>query len=159
MNKARLLGAILGITVMSGYVLWRRMRPAPCTGGVTLELRPPLEAPGTYRFHVELDGIPQPCEFAVPFPVQGRVDTSTCGHAVELRTRVEGAVSKIVGLTIGAAPESLLFRLTRNGERLYDAVLRTARERHPQVAGGMFGAHMEFELVNDGPVTIPLRIE
>jgi D-tyrosyl-tRNA(Tyr) deacylase len=45
------------------------------------------------------------------------------------------------------------------GERLYDAVLRTARERHPQVAGGVFGAHMEVELVNDGPVTIPLRIE
>lgn len=123
MNKAQLLGAIFGVTMMSGYVLWRQTRPAPCTGGVTLELRPPLEAPGSYRFHIELEGIPQPCEFTVPFPVQGRVDTSKCGHAVELQTRVEGAVSKIVGLTIGASPESLLFRLTRNGERLYDASL------------------------------------
>jgi D-tyrosyl-tRNA(Tyr) deacylase len=51
----------------------------------------------------------------------------------------------------GAAPPAL-------GGSLYDAVLRLARERHPHVAGGVFGADMQVELVNDGPVTIPLRI-
>jgi D-tyrosyl-tRNA(Tyr) deacylase len=45
------------------------------------------------------------------------------------------------------------------GEALYEAVLRLARERHPQVACGRFGADMQVHLVNDGPVTIPLRIE
>ena len=44
------------------------------------------------------------------------------------------------------------------GRRLYDAVLRFARERHPVVAAGEFGADMQVSLVNDGPVTIPLRI-
>ena len=44
------------------------------------------------------------------------------------------------------------------GRTLYDTVLRLARERHPQVEAGIFGADMQVALVNDGPVTIPLRI-
>lgn len=44
------------------------------------------------------------------------------------------------------------------GRALYDAVLRIAREQHPTVAAGEFGAEMQVELINDGPVTIPLRI-
>ena len=44
------------------------------------------------------------------------------------------------------------------GRALYDAVLRIARERHPVVAAGVFGADMQLALVNDGPVTIPLHI-
>jgi D-tyrosyl-tRNA(Tyr) deacylase len=51
----------------------------------------------------------------------------------------------------GAAPPAL-------GRALYDTVLRIARERHAPVAAGEFGADMQVELVNDGPVTIPLRI-
>jgi len=43
------------------------------------------------------------------------------------------------------------------GQALYDAVLRLARERHPVVQAGRFGADMQVHLVNDGPVTIPLR--
>jgi D-aminoacyl-tRNA deacylase len=44
------------------------------------------------------------------------------------------------------------------GRALYEAVLRLARERHPAVEAGRFGADMQVALVNDGPVTIPLRI-
>lgn len=44
------------------------------------------------------------------------------------------------------------------GRALYEAVLRLARARHPVVAAGVFGADMQVALVNDGPVTIPLRI-
>ena len=44
------------------------------------------------------------------------------------------------------------------GRALYDTVLRLARARHPLVAAGEFGADMQVHLVNDGPVTIPLRI-
>lgn len=44
------------------------------------------------------------------------------------------------------------------GRALYDTVLRLARARHPTVAAGVFGAEMQVALVNDGPVTIPLRI-
>ena len=44
------------------------------------------------------------------------------------------------------------------GLALYQTVLRLARERHPEVAAGVFGADMQVALVNDGPVTIPLHI-
>ena len=51
----------------------------------------------------------------------------------------------------GAAPAA-------QGRALYDRVLATARSRHPLVEAGEFGAHMEVELVNDGPVTIPITL-
>jgi len=44
------------------------------------------------------------------------------------------------------------------GEALYESVLRHARDRHPRVASGRFGADMQVHLVNDGPVTIPMRL-
>src|SRR5271167_4353632 len=40
--------------------------------------------------------------------------------------------------------------------RLYDYFLSRARDRGVRVEAGEFGAHMEVELVNDGPVTIIL---
>jgi D-aminoacyl-tRNA deacylase len=51
----------------------------------------------------------------------------------------------------GAAPPA-------QGRALYEAVLRLAQERHPKVASGEFGADMQVALVNDGPVTVPLKI-
>ena len=44
------------------------------------------------------------------------------------------------------------------GQVLYAQVLALARERHAPVAAGVFGDAMRVALVNDGPVTIPLRI-
>ena len=44
------------------------------------------------------------------------------------------------------------------GRALYDTVLALARARHPVVQAGVFGADMQVALVNDGPVTIPLRL-
>lgn len=44
------------------------------------------------------------------------------------------------------------------GERLYEHFVALARAAHPQVETGEFGADMQVHLVNDGPVTIPLRI-
>ena len=41
-------------------------------------------------------------------------------------------------------------------ERLYEVVIDTLRGLSLEVAGGSFGAHMEVELVNDGPVTLVL---
>jgi D-aminoacyl-tRNA deacylase len=51
----------------------------------------------------------------------------------------------------GAAPAAL-------ARRLYERVLVTARERHTIVQAGEFGARMRVELVNDGPVTIPITL-
>ena len=51
----------------------------------------------------------------------------------------------------GAAPAA-------QGRALYEAVLAEARARHAPVETGVFGAHMQLSLLNDGPVTIPLRV-
>jgi len=50
-----------------------------------------------------------------------------------------------------AAPE--------DGRRLFDHVVRQARERHGIVETGRFGADMKVALVNDGPVTFWLRVD
>lgn len=44
------------------------------------------------------------------------------------------------------------------GRRLYEYVVAQARSLHPVVQTGQFGADMQVHLVNDGPVTIPMRI-
>ena len=51
--------------------------------------------------------------------------------------------------TQAAAPEL--------GRLLYDYVVQQARAAHSEVATGVFAADMQVELVNDGPVTIPMR--
>ena len=51
--------------------------------------------------------------------------------------------------TPAAAPEV--------GRRLFDHLLTLARERHPDVASGIYGADMQVHLINDGPVTFWLQ--
>ncbi|MCE2917771.1 MAG: D-aminoacyl-tRNA deacylase [Rubrivivax sp.] len=51
----------------------------------------------------------------------------------------------------GAAPPAL-------GRALFERVVALARERHPDVQTGVFGADMQVHLINDGPVTIPLTL-
>ena len=43
------------------------------------------------------------------------------------------------------------------GERLFGEFVRIASERHGGVATGVFGAHMQVQLTNDGPVTFWLQ--
>ena len=43
------------------------------------------------------------------------------------------------------------------GESLYDYFVEQARQLHPQVATGRFGADMKVALLNDGPVTFMLE--
>jgi len=52
--------------------------------------------------------------------------------------------------TAAAAPDE--------GLRLYDAFVVAARHHHGVVQTGVFAANMQVSLVNDGPVTIPLRM-
>jgi len=46
-----------------------------------------------------------------------------------------------------------------DGERLYNYFVDRARAAHGSVETGQFAADMQVALVNDGPVTIPLRID
>jgi D-aminoacyl-tRNA deacylase len=55
------------------------------------------------------------------------------------------------GFSGAAAPDE--------GKRLYDYLVEQARAQHPTVQTGQFAADMQVHLVNDGPVTIPLRIQ
>ncbi|MBB2493826.1 D-aminoacyl-tRNA deacylase [Aquipseudomonas ullengensis] len=49
-----------------------------------------------------------------------------------------------------AAPPAL-------GAALFEQLVERARQQHPQVATGRFGADMQVHLVNDGPVTFLLE--
>jgi D-aminoacyl-tRNA deacylase len=49
-----------------------------------------------------------------------------------------------------AAPPAL-------GAELFDLLVTQARGKHPQVATGQFGADMQVNLINDGPVTFLLE--
>ena len=53
------------------------------------------------------------------------------------------------GFSTAAPPEQ--------GRRLFDFFVQAARERLGQVQAGVFGAHMQVSLTNDGPVTIWLE--
>ncbi len=52
--------------------------------------------------------------------------------------------------TQAAAPE--------DGRRLYEHFVAQARAAHPVVQTGQFAADMKVFLVNDGPITIPMRM-
>jgi D-aminoacyl-tRNA deacylase len=77
---------------------------------------------------------------------------------------VDGALLLVSQFTLAAdvstgnRPSFTAAAGAEQGRALYNAVLRIACERHPAVAAGEFGADMQVSLVNDGPVTIPLRI-
>jgi D-tyrosyl-tRNA(Tyr) deacylase len=53
------------------------------------------------------------------------------------------------GFSTAAPPEQ--------GRRLFDALVQMAREQLGAVQTGVFGAHMQVSLTNDGPVTIWLE--
>ena len=44
------------------------------------------------------------------------------------------------------------------GRRLYEHFVAQARTQHPVVQTGRFAADMQVALVNDGPITIPMRM-
>jgi D-tyrosyl-tRNA(Tyr) deacylase len=53
------------------------------------------------------------------------------------------------GFSTAAPPEQ--------GRRLFDTLVQAARAQHPRVETGVFGAHMQVSLTNDGPVTFWLE--
>ena len=55
------------------------------------------------------------------------------------------------GFSQAAAPDE--------GRRLYNYLVERARAAHPVVQTGRFATDMQVHLVNDGPVTIPMRME
>lgn len=60
--------------------------------------------------------------------------------------------------TGGNRPSFTAAATPQDGRRLYEYFVAQARRLHGGVQTGQFGADMQVHLVNDGPVTIPLRV-
>lgn len=58
----------------------------------------------------------------------------------------------------GARPSFSSAAAPADGERLFHWLLAEAQQQYPTVAGGRFGADMQVQLVNDGPVTFWLQV-
>ena len=86
---------------------------------------------------------------------QGRMNRSL--------TDVEGGLLAVPQFTLaadtnsGTRPSFTPAAPPELGERLFREFVRVASERHARVASGVFGAHMQVELINDGPVTFWLQ--
>lgn len=58
----------------------------------------------------------------------------------------------------GARPSFSTAAPPEIGRALFDYLVQRAREAHPDVASGHFGAEMQVTLTNDGPVTFWLQV-
>ena len=77
---------------------------------------------------------------------------------------VEGGLLVVSQLTLAAdtsggnRPSFTNAADPQTGQALYEHFVARARAAHPQVQTGRFAADMKVQLINDGPVTVPLRI-
>jgi D-tyrosyl-tRNA(Tyr) deacylase len=94
-----------------------------------------------------------------------RVFSDDAGKMNRSVTDVEGGLLLVPQFTLaadtrsGTRPSFSPAAAPDDGRRLFDHVVRRARERHAKVETGRFGADMQVSLINDGPVTIWLRID
>jgi D-tyrosyl-tRNA(Tyr) deacylase len=58
----------------------------------------------------------------------------------------------------GNRPSFTQAAVPEDGRRLYEHFLAQARASHPVVQSGQFAADMKVSLLNDGPITIPMRM-
>ena len=59
----------------------------------------------------------------------------------------------------GMRPSFTTAAAPAHARQWFDRLLELAREAHPGVETGRFGAHMRIQLVNDGPVTFWLNAD
>lgn len=94
-----------------------------------------------------------------------RVFSDEAGKMNRSVTDVEGGLLLVPQFTLaadtrsGTRPSFSPAAAPEDGRRLFDHVVRQARERHANVATGQFGADMQVGLINDGPVTFWLQID
>ena len=114
---------------------------------------------------------PQPVQLAFEFRTNGKANAAATS---QMRPRMVTVASEtglfstisgdpVAGASVSNKGTAALSAATQaaapdEGRRLYDYFVAQARQTHPVVATGQFAADMQVHLVNDGPVTIPLRI-
>ena len=94
-----------------------------------------------------------------------RVFSDEAGKMNRSVTDIGGALLLVPQFTLaadtksGTRPSFSPAAAPEDGRRLFDYVVRQARERHGIVETGQFGADMKVSLVNDGPVTFWLQVD
>ncbi|MBN2096071.1 D-tyrosyl-tRNA(Tyr) deacylase [Candidatus Peregrinibacteria bacterium] len=89
-------------------------------------------------------------------------ETSSFDHSLE---EVKGDLLVVSQFTLhgstkkGRRPDFTASAQPELAERLYDYFIKTTRKKGFTVATGRFGAMMDVELINDGPVTLMLDSE
>lgn len=109
------------------------------------------------------DGEPQArrmCERLLGYRVfgdaEGRMNLSV--------TAIRGGLLLVPQFTLaadtrsGLRPSFTTAAAPADGRRGFDRLVELARAAHPMVATGRFGAHMQVQLVNDGPVSFVLKV-
>ena len=143
--------AEIDLTLLIGELAPKRIAMQRTEGWALLVARPLDLLSMISRPAVWLLGVATNLVVATPAHWQGRdclaVELSDAEQTLRLTTQGGGNRPSFTG---AAGPEL--------GERLYQRVLATARSQHRPVAAGEFGADMQVHLVNDGPVTIPIRV-
>jgi len=92
-----------------------------------------------------------------------RVFADKSGKMNQSLTEVGGALLLVPQFTLaadttrGLRPGFSSAAPPEQGRRLFDFLLKSATQLHPRVASGVFGAHMQVSLTNDGPVTLWLE--
>jgi D-aminoacyl-tRNA deacylase len=92
-----------------------------------------------------------------------RVFADAAGKMNRSVTEVAGGLLLVPQFTLaadtksGSRPSFTPAASPEDGRRLFDHFVAQARNRHPVVATGQFGADMQVSLTNDGPVTFWLQ--
>lgn len=79
--------------------------------------------------------------------------------------QVEGGVLIVSQFTLaadtkkGLRPSFSSAAPPAQAEALYDYFVMQMRSKHSQIAAGIFAAHMQVSLINDGPVTFMLEMQ
>lgn len=93
-----------------------------------------------------------------------RVFSDPDGRMNDSLTDVAGGLLLVPQFTLaadtakGMRPSFTPAAAPADGRRLFDYLLGVARRRYARVEAGRFGADMQVELVNDGPVTFWLQV-
>ena len=111
---------------------------------------------------VERGDTDKDCEFLARKSSELRIFADEAGKMNKSLTEVGGAVLLISQFTLpaewrkGRRPSFIKAAEPAEGERLYEYFGKVLRALGVHVEQGIFGAHMNVSLVNDGPVTMIL---